>query len=66
MLAGHRLLNRRREPVVQDLQAGRVILDINKTIDYQRYVNLLNDWGAQCGWNAVQVEKAIFGLSTGR
>ncbi len=43
-----------------------VILDINKTIDYQRYVNLLNDWGAQCGWNAVQVEKAIFGLSTGR
>ncbi len=23
MLAGHRLLNRRREPVVQDLQAGR-------------------------------------------
>jgi hypothetical protein len=43
-----------------------VILDINKTIDYQRYVNLLNDWGAQCGWNAVQVEQAIFGLSTGR
>jgi hypothetical protein len=43
-----------------------LILDINKTDDYQRYVELLREWGSSHGWTAVQVEKAIFGLATGR
>lgn len=43
-----------------------VTLDINKTVDYQRYVDLLREWGSPYGWTPVQVEKAIFGLATGR
>jgi hypothetical protein len=43
-----------------------VILDISRTPDYQRYFDALTGWGEIYGRTPVQVEKAIFGLATGR
>jgi hypothetical protein len=43
-----------------------VILDISRTPDYQRYFDALTGWGEMYGRTPVQVEKAIFGLATGR
>ena len=45
---------------------ARLDLNINRTPDYQRYVELLTQWGAEFDRTAVQVEKAIFHLATGR
>jgi hypothetical protein len=42
------------------------LLDIYKTDDYERYIDILSSWGTPRGWTPVQVEKAIFGLATGR
>lgn len=44
----------------------RLDLNINRTPDYERYVELLTQWGAEFDRTAVQVEKAIFHLATGR
>lgn len=41
-------------------------LDISRTVEYQRYFETLRHWGEGFGRTAVQVEKAIFGLATGR
>jgi hypothetical protein len=41
-------------------------LDIGRTLEYERYVHTLAHWGDPFGRTAVQVEKAIFGLATGR
>jgi len=45
-----------------------VRLNINKTVEYGRYVELLTAWGSQAPTTRtpVQVEKAIFHLATGR
>ena len=43
-----------------------VILDISRTPDYQRYFDALTGWGEIYGRTPVHVEKAIFGLATGR
>jgi hypothetical protein len=43
-----------------------VILDISRTADYQRYFDALTGWGEIYGRTPIQVEKAIFGLATGR
>ena len=55
---------------VQDWLAdnAKVRLNIRKTIDYERYVELLKAWGSQARdtRTPVQVEKAIFHLATGR
>ena len=45
---------------------ARLDLNINRTPDYERYVELLTQWGAEFDRTAVQVEKAIFHLATGR
>ncbi|RJT81087.1 hypothetical protein D6T63_07915 [Arthrobacter cheniae] len=41
-------------------------LDTDETASYEKYVQVLNDWGHEYGRTAVQVEKIIFGLATGR
>jgi len=41
-------------------------IDIDRTSDYQSYLAILTNWGDQYGRTPVQVEKAIFGLATGR
>ena len=41
-------------------------LDISRTPDYQRYLDTLTAWGLGYGSTPVQVERAIFGLATGR
>jgi hypothetical protein len=41
-------------------------LDIDRTPDYERYIEVLTAWGDTRGRTPVQVEKAIFGLATGR
>lgn len=41
-------------------------LDTNETASYERYVAVLKDWGQEYGRTAVQVEKVIFSLATGR
>lgn len=41
-------------------------LDTNETASYERYLAVLKDWGQEYGRTAVQVEKVIFGLATGR
>lgn len=43
-----------------------VTLDVNRTPSYEVYLNLLNAWSEHYGRSPVQVEKAIFGLATGR
>lgn len=43
-----------------------ISLNIHRTEDYQRYLEILTGWGADFDRNPVQVEKAIFGLATGR
>lgn len=47
-------------------QHAGVTLDIRRTEAYQRYVDALTAWGEHHGRTPVQVEKAIFGLATGR
>lgn len=46
-------------------EAGLAV-DIHRTPDYQRYLDTLKDWGVAYDRTPVQVEKAIFGLATGR
>lgn len=41
-------------------------LQLNDTNSYSAYLDLLSTWGEQYGRTPVQVEKAIFGLATGR
>ncbi|MFJ4229189.1 hypothetical protein ACIPYV_16630 [Paenarthrobacter nicotinovorans] len=41
-------------------------LRVNRTDSYGQYLQLLTGWGSQYDRSAVQVEKAIFGLATGR
>ena len=59
-------------PILDDLvrewleKHANVILDISRTPDYQRYVETVTAWGENFGRTPVQVEKAIFGLATGR
>lgn len=43
-----------------------IFLKINKTSTYQSYLDLLEGWGRPYNRTPVQVEKAIFGLQTGR
>ncbi len=43
-----------------------VTLDIRRTPEYQRYIEILGTWGKMYSRAPVQVEKAIFGLATGR
>ncbi|MGE2817951.1 hypothetical protein ACQI5H_22820 [Mycobacterium heidelbergense] len=43
-----------------------VSLELGRTSDYQRYFEALTTWGEKYGRTPVQVEKAIFGLATGR
>jgi hypothetical protein len=45
---------------------AEVSLDVNLTASYSDYLNLLADWGHLHGRSRVQIEKAIFGLATGR
>lgn len=45
---------------------AEIHLDINRTESYARYLDLLATWGETYGRSRVQVEKAIFGLATGR
>ncbi|MDP7707445.1 hypothetical protein [Mycobacterium sp. TY815] len=45
---------------------ANLTLDISRTHEYQRYLDALTSWGEAFGRTAVQVEKAIFGLATGR
>lgn len=46
-------------------EAG-ILVNIHKTQDYQRYFQTLRAWGDDYARTPVQVEKAIFGLATGR
>jgi hypothetical protein len=48
--------------------SAAIRLNINKTVEYGRYVELLTAWGSQAPTTRtpVQVEKAIFHLATGR
>lgn len=48
------------------LAEAALLLDTSRTSSYERYVQVLNDWGDEYGRTAVQVEKVIFGLTTGR
>jgi hypothetical protein len=48
-----------------DAHAG-LTLDIGRTADYETYLATLNEWGRAYDRVPVQVEKAIFGLATGR
>ena len=41
-------------------------LDISRTAEYQRYLDAITSWGDRFSRTPVQVEKAIFGLATGR
>jgi hypothetical protein len=41
-------------------------LDISRTAEYRRYLDVLTHWGDSYARTPVQVEKAIFGLATGR
>ncbi|ANO03704.1 hypothetical protein PP571_06145 [Mycobacteroides abscessus] len=43
-----------------------ISLNLNRTSAYESYLNLLEDWGRPYNRTPVQVEKAIFGLQTGR
>lgn len=43
-----------------------VELNVYRTDSYASYLDLLAAWGAEHGRSRVQVEKAIFGLATGR
>lgn len=43
-----------------------ITLDISRTAEYQRYLDVITSWGDRFGRTPVQVEKAIFGLATGR
>ncbi|MBF9315810.1 hypothetical protein [Mycobacteroides chelonae] len=43
-----------------------ISLNLNKTNAYEKYLNLLEDWGRPYNRTPVQVEKVIFGLQTGR
>lgn len=45
---------------------AHVSLRLNNTTSYTAYLDLLSNWGEQYGRSRVQVEKAIFGLATGR
>lgn len=45
---------------------ANISLKIHRTPDYERYLDILKDWGADYDRTPVQVEKAIFGLATGR
>lgn len=45
---------------------AEIHLDVNRTESYARYLDLLTTWGDTYGRSRVQVEKAIFGLATGR
>jgi hypothetical protein len=47
-------------------QHASMTFDISRSPDYQRYFDVLTVWGENCGRTPVQVEKAIFGLATGR
>lgn len=46
-------------------EAG-ISVNIHRTPDYQRYLETLKAWGSAYARTPVQVEKAIFGLATGR
>lgn len=46
-------------------EAG-ISVNIHRTQDYQRYLEALKAWGNAYSRTPVQVEKAIFGLETGR
>lgn len=46
-------------------EAG-ISVNIHRTQDYQRYLETLIAWGNAYSRTPVQVEKAIFGLATGR
>jgi hypothetical protein len=46
-------------------EAG-ISVNIHRTQDYQRYLEVLKGWGNAYSRTPVQVEKAIFGLATGR
>lgn len=48
------------------LSEAGLSLDTGRTSSYERYVQILNEWGHEYDRTAVQVEKAIFGLATGR
>lgn len=48
-----------------DEHAG-MALDISRTHEYRRYLDVLTGWGDQFARSPVQVEQAIFGLATGR
>jgi hypothetical protein len=41
-------------------------LEISRTTEYQRYLDVITGWGDRFSRTPVQVEKAIFGLATGR
>jgi hypothetical protein len=43
-----------------------VTFNISQTTAYESYLRTLTDWGKEYGRSPVQVEKAIFGLQTGR
>lgn len=43
-----------------------ISVNIHRTQDYQRYLETLKAWGNAYSRTPVQVEKAIFGLATGR
>lgn len=47
-------------------QNADVQLDISRTHEYHRYLDVLTQWGDSFARTPVQVEKAIFGLATGR
>jgi len=41
-------------------------LDISRTHEYRRYLDVLTEWGDQFARTPVQVERVIFSLATGR
>lgn len=45
---------------------ANLFIDIHRTSDYGRYLDVLRAWAAAYDRTPVQVEKAIFGLATGR
>lgn len=45
---------------------AQMSLRLNNTNSYAAYLDLLSEWGEPHGRSRVQVEKAIFGLATGR
>ncbi|KAA0093641.1 hypothetical protein CIW49_26700 [Mycolicibacterium sp. P1-18] len=45
---------------------AHMTLDISRTAEYRRYLDALTHWGEGYARTPVQVEKAIFGLATGR